>query len=181
MTNLNLIYMLLGVLITSISVLSYIVYQQQKKIKLLGQKTNNSNINSQSSKVDSAAEVGWPYATVTNPDFYNTIYDKKRKWINDRATHSLLAFTKEADIRTYEKVVLILYCRFVKVNQDGSMKLLVEDPYGEIWTETFKLNLPSDDSAGNFSGKMCEIHGRIHRKKLTIKRVIRLTYEKYVC
>ncbi|WP_459195728.1 hypothetical protein [Wukongibacter baidiensis] len=187
MTSHNFVYMLLGVMITSVSLLSFVVYTQHKKIHLLEQKTDNTaSSHTGKANADTTRETSsdykfhWPYDKVLRHSFRNTVYDKKLEWVNSRASHSLLYVLKIADFKTNNEVVLIVFCRFVKVNKNGSMKLLIEDPYGELWTETFTINLSPSDNAGNFSGRMCEIHGKVIRKKLYVKRVIRLTYGKYI-
>lgn len=73
----------------------------------------------------------------------------------------------------------LVYCKVVSLTNDGRVKLFIQDPRHEVWTEPFKLPIPPD-KIYELANHMLIITGDIIDYKLYIKRVQKTKYKKEV-
>lgn len=96
-------------------------------------------------------------------ELYGTVYSLENKLINEIATHSL----KDINELEGEDVVLVVSCKFADMH-NGYIRLFLEDPYGKITTERFKVKQFHEPE-----GRLLIVRGHVKNGKLSVNSLER--------
>jgi len=114
-------------------------------------------------------------------EWNRSVYNYKVDWINSiaNANLALLWVNERLNIDlTQDNCVMVLYCKMVTSGKNG-MKLLLQDPHNQIWSEPFNLGI-CETEAYSLADKILIIHGNFINNKLVVKRVQKTKYGRSV-
>lgn len=172
-------YIILGIFIVLILFfifLSVYLIEENKQMKEENEYNEIKEKNNESIK-DNPKKMPQYSPQLFDDRWRNSIYNYKNNWVNANCNGTLFVF-KSLPLFAWMKTKainyqMVLYCKMATPTKKG-VKLLLEDPYGQHWTEPI-AKLPEPDAYG-LVGRILIVNVSIEDDLMYVKSIKRTVY-----